>query len=81
MSERKNTPDYVRLEAEAQSDPRYIFGRRWQDADEKVQKLRDYLDSLYDSTDSIDWNRVLNMYRLNEYLDQALQLIGCAPEN
>ena len=75
MNENSFTPDYARLEAEAQSNPSYAYGRLWQDADEKVQRIKMYLNGLYDGAAPTDWERVTNMARLNELLDQALQLI------
>ena len=75
MNENIFTPDYTRLEAEAQNNPAYAYGRLWQEADEKVQRIKVYLDALYDGAAPTDWERVTNMARLNELLDQALQLI------
>ena len=75
MNEKSFIPDYTRLEAEAQSNPSYAYGRLWQDADEKVQRIKMYLNGLYDGAAPTDWERVTNMARLNELLDQALQLI------
>lgn len=75
MNENSFTPDYARLEAEAQSNPAYTYGRLWQEADEKVQRIKVYLDGLYDGAAPMDWERVSNMARLNEHLDQVLQLI------
>ena len=75
MNEKSFIPDYTRLEAEAQSNPSYAYGHLWQEADEKVQRIKMYLDGLYDGAAPTDWERVTNMARLNELLDQALQLI------
>ncbi|MBR3240912.1 MAG: hypothetical protein IKF99_21060 [Oscillospiraceae bacterium] len=75
MNENNFTPDYARLEAEAQNNPSYAYGRLWQEADEKVHQIKAYLDGLYDGASPTDWERVTNMARLNELLDQALQLI------
>jgi len=75
MNENIFTPDYARLEAEAQNNPSYAYGRLWQEADEKVQRITVYIDGLYDGAAPTDWERVTNMARLNELLDQALQLI------
>ena len=75
MNKNNFTPDYARLEAEAQNNPAYTYGRLWQEADEKVQRIKVYLDALYDGAAPTDWERVSNMARLNEHLDQVLQLI------
>ena len=75
MNENSFIPDYACLEAEAQNNPAYAYGRLWQEADEKVQRVKVYLDSLYDGAAPMDWERVSNMARLNEHLEQALQLI------
>ena len=75
MNENSFTPDYASLEAEALSNPAYAYGRLWQEADEKVQRIKVYLDGLYDGAAPMDWERVSNMARLNEHLEQALQLI------
>ena len=75
MNENIFTPDYARLKVEAQNNPAYAYGRLWQEADEKVQRIKVYLDGLYDGAAPTDWERVTNMARLNELLDQALQLI------
>ena len=75
MNENSFTPDYAHLEAEALSNPAYAYGRLWQEADEKVQRIKVYLDGLYDGAAPMDWERVSNMARLNEHLEQALQLI------
>ena len=75
MNENSFIPDYACLEAEAQNNPAYAYGRLWQEADEKVQRIKVYLDSLYDGAAPMDWERVSNMARLNEHLEQALQLI------
>ncbi len=40
-----------------------------------MQRIKVYLDGLYDGASPTDWERVTNMARLNEHLDQALQLI------
>ena len=75
MNENSFIPDYACLEAEAQNNPAYAYGRLWQEADEKVQRIKVYLDGLYDGAAPMDWERVSNMARLNEHLDQVLQLI------
>ena len=40
-----------------------------------MQRIKVYLDALYDGAAPTDWERVTNMARLNEHLDQVLQLI------
>ena len=75
MNENNFAPDYARLETEAQNNPAYTYGSLWQEADEKVQRIKVYLDGLYDGAAPMDWERVSNMARLNEHLEQALQLI------
>ena len=75
MNENNFTPDYACLEAEAQNNPAYAYGRLWQEADEKVHQIKAYLDGMYDGASPTDWERVTNMARLNELLDQTLQLI------
>lgn len=76
MNENNFAPDYAQLEAESRNNPAYEYGYLWQEADEKVQRIKVYLDGLYDGASPIDWERLNNMARLNEHLDQALHLIG-----
>ena len=80
MTEKNFTPDYTHLEAEALNNPIYTYGRLWQEADEKVQNIKDYLDSLYTRTVPANWSDVADMKRLNEHLDMALQITGLAPK-
>ena len=42
---------------------------------EMKNQIKAYLDGLYDGASPTDWERVTNMARLNELLDQTLQLI------
>ena len=81
MTEHNFTPDYTRLEAEAATNPMYVFGRRWEDATEKAQQIMNYLDGLYERTSPIDGKDVEDMNRLNEHLDAALRLISSAPKD
>ena len=67
---------------------RMTFGREWQEATEKVQQIRDFLDSLYGLTGDIRPDYVTDLQMINEHLGQAERIAmhmteqaGCALSN
>ena len=57
-----------------QEHPLYPFGRKRQEAIEKVQRIADALDDLSGSSDKISWGDVADMSYVNELLDRILEL-------